>query len=234
MTHPVQGIRTLASELATLRQTTSQEMQRSVFANYGAFIRCALHATRALAFACFRHLAADARRTRSTAKEIADLQSDLSRSRALLSGMGSVLATLREPPADDFFDSALLSVATPSKRRRGSRPQGAAATQHALTRPAAPQRVHVRLVDARARFHSRNGGAHRAHGAAGSAHRCARCFAQAPCLQRHCFHACCARALRLLHALQRRVASTLRSRLWSAPRGTSQPRSASRRRRCAP
>jgi hypothetical protein len=136
----VQGIRTLASELATLRQTTSQEMQRSVFANYGAFIRCALHATRALAFARFRHLAAHARRTRSTAKEIADLQSDLSRSRALLSGMGSVLATLREPPADDFFDAALLSVATPSKRRRDAPAAGGrshASRADALRRPAA-------------------------------------------------------------------------------------------------
>ena len=38
---PLQGIRTLSSELATLRQAASAEMQRSVFANYGAFIRCA-------------------------------------------------------------------------------------------------------------------------------------------------------------------------------------------------
>ena len=47
---PPQGIRTLASELATLRQTASQEMQRSVFANYDAFIRCALLPTRPAAF----------------------------------------------------------------------------------------------------------------------------------------------------------------------------------------
>ena len=54
---------------------------------------------------------------RSTAKEIADLQTDLSRSRALLSGMASVLTALREPPGED----ALLApedAATPGKRRR--------------------------------------------------------------------------------------------------------------------
>ena len=114
-----QGIRTLASELGTLRQTASTEMQRSVFANYDAFIRCALHAARSPSFV--RSVLRLTRpRARSTAKEIADLQTDLSRSRALLSGMGAVLASLREPPGDDFLGGALEAV-TPGKRRHGAR-----------------------------------------------------------------------------------------------------------------
>ncbi len=93
-------------------------MQRSVFADYGAFIR---HVSRRLLppprLRCVLNWYPHAH-ARSTAKEIADLQSDLSRSRAILAGMGAVLTSLREPGAASDGLAAGGDVSTPDKGAR--------------------------------------------------------------------------------------------------------------------
>ena len=69
-------------------------MERSVFANYSAFIRRVAFA-HSRAFLSSSSLSLHARRT---AKEIADLQADLSRVRELLHGIGGVVTALRDCP----------------------------------------------------------------------------------------------------------------------------------------
>jgi hypothetical protein len=90
-----QGLRALASELAQLREATNTEMERSVFANYSAFIR---RVKARLSFpprgCAQRGLTQHARLLDRTAKEIADLQTDLSRCRELLHGISGVHAAL--------------------------------------------------------------------------------------------------------------------------------------------
>jgi hypothetical protein len=94
-------MRILADTLRSLQLTGRQEEEHAVLKNYTSFIR--------------------------TAKEIADLQSDMTRCRALLSGLSSVLTSLREP----VLSAEPATPAAASGHRRAAQRQ-CADTAHCL------------------------------------------------------------------------------------------------------